>query len=68
MAVTIAAVTAAVALYGPLAQKILALGITMGKKMAEGKDEMDDAEWNLHVAEGDQIGLDFRKLVDRPAP
>jgi len=65
MSISIAAVTAAIAMYGPLSKKVLALGITMGKKIAAGQTEMDDVEWDLHVAEGDQIGEDFRNLVGR---
>jgi len=55
----------AVATYGPLAQRMFKLGQNFAKAVAEGKEEMDDAEWDLHVAEGDQDGEDFRNLVGR---
>lgn len=51
--------------YGPQAAAFVKMGIKIGKALAEGRNELTDAEWAEVVIEGDAEGQDFRELVGR---
>ena len=51
--------------YGPQAVNFIKLGIKVGKALAEGRSELSEEEWAEVVADGDQVGQDFREVVGR---